>query len=262
MKTLGLCSSDAPLTYGVGNLQYTTVIPKGIGKTYRAKLQIKLDQPNESRSITDGNLYWGREVRAKEQTIARSITKHLKTIGRDSKIRNSYTAQYVHDINSVQGCGCVIANAWERANNGCGTFGLLTQYPAAPWGVAGWQVNTTHADVKSLMERLADFFVSFPGELPDELFEEDHPLKNQGTPALERVIVLKSDKTEDTTMKNKLIIAYLDYINALNYKDDYELFCSAGFVETMMNDTLSEPALGGPGAGDSYLSRARMMYLM
>ena len=262
MKSAGICSTDAALTQPAGGLQYMPTIPKGIGKTSRTKFQSAENKKWESRDITNGNLYWAKENRARAQTIPRSIAKTLKTIGRDSSVRPSYTAEYKHDINSVQGCECLIANAWERANNGCGTFGLLTQYPAAPWGAAAWQVNSDDPTVKTLITRLADLFVSNPSLLPDELFEEDHPLKNQGTPALERMIVLNDDKSEDTSMKNRLIRAYFDYVDALNYKDDIELICSPGYIETLMNDELGEPALNAPGAGRSYLSRPRNMYMV
>lgn len=278
MRTIGTCTSDwycpSDKPYNLSSYCYAT--PDG-EKSSRSDLTTPLARvsrgsrlknrsvPNDNydnRDITNGNFYWAKGNRARAQTIPRSIAKTLKTIGRDSIVRRSYTAEYKHDINSVQGCECLIANAWERANNGCGTFGLLTEYPVAPWGITGWQVNSDDATVKTLINRLADLFVSNPSLLPDELFEEDHPLKNQGTPALERLIVLNDDKTEDTSMKNKLIRAYFDYVDALNYKDDIELICSPGYIETLMNDELGEPALNAAGAGNSYLSRARNMYMI
>ena len=278
IKSAGLCSSDSALTASVGNAQQMAIIPKGIGRTSRLKFQSATNDKWESRATSDTSLYWARDTQVKLKTVARPITKTLGTRGRGSTVRPSTTATYVHDVNSVQGCACVIATAYDRVNNGCGKFGRTVQYPVAPWGVAAWQVNTADTTVQTLIGRLADLYVANPSLLPDELFQEDPALQGQGTPAMDRFptmiptpgwtpdpnITTTQSPTliEDISMKSRFIRAYFDYTDALNYQEDIALICSAGYIETLITDELGEPALGTPGSGNSYLSRARTMYLM
>ena len=262
MKTAGICSSDAALVVSAGGLQYMPTIPKGIGRTSRLKFQSATNDKWESRAITDGNLYWARTHVPKGRTMIRTQTKTISTKERIRVGRNYTIQQPVHGMLTTGGCACVIATAWERVNNGCGTFGRTVQYPIAPWGTPGWQVNAADSTVQTLMGKLADLFVANPSLLPDELFEEDHALPNQGVPAMDRSPVMKADKTEDITMKSRLIRAYFNYTDAINYQEDITLLCSPGYIETIMNDELGEPALDAPGAGNSFLSRARAMYLL
>ena len=278
MKTAGICSSDAVLSSPAGGLQHMPTIAKGIAKTSRPKFQSATNNKWDSRATSDTSLYWKRDTQVKLKTVARPITKTLGTRGRGSTVRPSTTATYVHDVNSVQGCACVIATAYDRVNNGCGKFGRTVQYPVAPWGVAAWQVNTADTTVQTLIGRLADLYVANPSLLPDELFQEDPALQGQGTPAMDRFptmiptpgwtpdpnITTTQSPTliEDISMKSRFIRAYFDYTDALNYQEDIALICSAGYIETLITDELGEPALGTPGSGNSYLSRARTMYLM
>jgi hypothetical protein len=275
MRTLGRCTSDAQMKSVAGTEQTMPTIPKGIARTSRLKFQSETNNKWESRAITDKSVYWARDNRAKDQTVERRQTKTIGTKGRNEVRRGRTIQPPVHGVLTTGGCACVIATAYDRVNNGCGIFGRTVQYPVAPWGVAAWQVNTADATVQTLIGRLADLYVANPSLLPDELFQEDPALQGQGTPVMDRFPTMiptpgwkatTSNESptliEDISMKSRLIRAYFDYTDALNYQDDIALICSAGYIETLITDELGEPALDTPGSGNSYLSRARMMYLM